>query len=263
MMPPASGSRAPSAALASTIAADCPPTRTRAAPGAGTARTALASLSPAPDSGSTAGTTLSHVPPRAPAPPAPATAAGIGRKRAKIGGAAEAGRARRPPAKEPRAVSTRAAPGACDSAAAYSASCGSSADRPGAATPTPACSWLANSARMTSADLRVTAPFGSTRSSGYPNLTPRNGAPSTSRTTMTAVALRTGRRMTAPARRCQNPSAEASMAAGATPPVRRGRIDSFSNWGPSTASTAGRVVTAARAATATTAAPAKAKLRRK
>ena len=61
MMPAASGSRPRTAALASTSSADGPATST--GKGASRARTAWTSVSPSAESGSTEGTTDSHVPP--------------------------------------------------------------------------------------------------------------------------------------------------------------------------------------------------------
>ena len=79
----------------------------------------------------------------------------------------------------------------------------------GATTSMAAESLEVNWVRITSAAARVEYDAGSTRSSGWPNLTPRNGARRTrSRITM-ALAMGTGRRMTKVASRCQKPSSGA------------------------------------------------------
>src|SRR5205807_862174 len=78
--------------------------------------------------------------------------------------------------------------------------------------------------------------------------------PSTSSTTITTVAIGTGRRITVVAARCQNPS----------PTGGRGRrlTDSASMRGPSRTRIAGSTTTAPTAASATTGIPAYAKERR-
>src|SRR6266545_2581923 len=75
--------------------------------------------------------------------------------------------------------------------------------------------------RSASATCRLAAPAGSTRSSGSPNLTPRNGVPSSSRKATTTTAIGSGRRITPVASRCQKPPPEGSGEPQGGAPVDR------------------------------------------
>src|SRR6266508_2612534 len=81
---------------------------------------------------------------------------------------------------------------------------------PVATTDTALDSSAAKPVRSASATCRLAAPAGSTRSSGSPNLTPRNGVPSSSRKATTTTAIGSGRRITPVASRCQKPPPEGS-----------------------------------------------------
>ncbi len=109
--------------------------------------------------------------------------------------------------------------------------------------------------RMWSWTTRLDAVAGSTRSSGRPKFTFRNGAPSRRSSATIPIAIGPGRRMTTVARRCQNPVPSALG-------FRR-HSTSESTRLPRTAMNAGSTTTAASAASATTAMPAYANDRRK
>ena len=88
-----------------------------------------------------------------------------------------------------------------------------------------------------------------TRSSGSPKLTPRKGAAIPSKIATTGTAVSTGLRMTNAASWLQNPDV-------ATTTDRRRPTRNRFTRGPKTRKTAGRVISAPAAATATTAIPA-------
>src|SRR5579862_788715 len=184
-IPSAHGTLAKMAALESTSWAADPVTST--GHGGGTARTRCTRCSPAGDCGCSdaTGTTESHVP------------VGL----AKRADAAEAGATRAPFTYDPVAASTRATDGTRDSADAYDVT--AVAPPPRAATTDRALdSPDVKSDRSTSAATRVLADVGSTRSSGWPQCTPRNGEPSRTRKAVIASAIGSGRRITAVASRC-------------------------------------------------------------
>jgi hypothetical protein len=109
----------------------------------------------------------------------------------------------------PVSASTRVTPGRLASAVAYDVT--AAARSAGAASPVattemaPASSVL-NSLRITSCTSRDGDPGGSTRSSGSPSSMCRNGLPRNSSTTITLMAIGTGRFITVTAMRCQKPS---------------------------------------------------------
>ncbi len=102
--------------------------------------------------------------------------------------------------------------------------------------------------RIWSCTWRLLTEVGSTRSSGSPSSMCRNGRPRITSRATTDPPMITGRRMTAMARRCQNPSPTSFGAARL--------IDHLSMRGPRAARAAGSTTTETRPASATTAMPA-------
>jgi hypothetical protein len=105
-----------------------------------------------------------------------------------------------------------------------------------------------NCVRIWSCTTRLLAVAGSTRSSGSPKFTFRNGAPRNRSSATIAAAMGSGRRITTVASRCQNPvpSGLGFRRNSASESTRR----------PRTASIAGRMTTAPTAARMSTATPA-------
>ena len=132
----------------------------------------------------------------------------------------------------------------------------SASTAPESASPTPSTTTGNVSAvlplkpsRSCSLATRDGADSGSTRSSGAPNATPRNGEPRNSNTATTLTATSNGRRMTRFAVRYQKPSCSALRG-------RWGSTRRASMRVPTTLNSAGRATIEATIASSTTAMPA-------
>src|SRR3954452_22763366 len=190
MMASAIGSREAIEALESTSCAERPVTSTRK--GADVLRTSCTRCSPWAETGSTLGTTDSHVP------------CGL----AKRWDAGLAPMIWWPPMYDPVRLSTRETPDSLESCTEYwsmAASRAGVAGATGATTDSGADSLEEKPWRMSSCTWRLLADVGSTRSSGRPNFTWMNGSPSRTSSTTMEPPIASGRRMTARAMRCHPP----------------------------------------------------------